>query len=199
MTVGTNVLDGQSLNVNESRMCGTYQKTVIVAYCRESCYVVFLSDCVFVVFYMPSHLDIIWLCQYVLNIRLVQDGCIKWARGYAFMLCCISYYQDDNNPFSESFQQRERMEKLRQQEEQRIQMQRHLEQQHTADQPEHEMTAGKHDIIIVYINRHSVFQFHCLVIHFLLGYLFAELAFVQIFVNSHPGQLSLFLGHFATC
>jgi len=34
------------------------------------------------------------------------------------------------------------MEKLRQQEEQRIQMQRHLEQQHSADQSEHEMTIG---------------------------------------------------------
>jgi len=36
------------------------------------------------------------------------------------------------------------MEKLRQQEEQRVQMQRHLEQQqHGVDQPEHEMATGK--------------------------------------------------------
>jgi len=56
---------------------------------------------------------------------------------------CYFLYQDENNPFSESFQQRERMEKLRQQEEQRMQMQRHLEQQqHGADQSENEMTAG---------------------------------------------------------
>jgi len=35
------------------------------------------------------------------------------------------------------------MEKLRQQEEQRIQMQHHLEQQqHGADQPDHDMPAG---------------------------------------------------------
>ena len=62
------------------------------------------------------------------------------------MIDCV-VIQDENNPFSESFQQRERMEKLQQQEEQRLQMQRHLEQQqqqqHSGDQQEHEMTAGQ--------------------------------------------------------
>jgi len=42
------------------------------------------------------------------------------------------------------------MEKLRQQEEQRIQMQRHLEQQqHGADQSEHEVTTGEDNYLLL--------------------------------------------------
>jgi len=57
------------------------------------------------------------------------------------------------------------MEKLRQQEEQRIQMQRHLEQQqqHSADQPEHEMAAGDHRCVPSSTLMETAFC-HCLAI-----------------------------------
>ena len=55
------------------------------------------------------------------------------------LVCCV---KDENNPFSESYQQRQQLEKVQQQEQQRIQMAQHMEQQRLMQHMEGDSPGG---------------------------------------------------------